>query len=65
MGKDYRVSKVYKKLITFTLLSVVRNENKNLVSTVSSIVKISKDNIKKNKRLYLFKNLFTLLLQVS
>ena len=51
--------------MTFTLLSVVRNENKNLVSTVSSIVKISKDGIKKNKRLYLFKNLFTLLLQVS
>ena len=48
--------KLIKKCITF--LSAVQSQNKNLAALVSSILKLSKDSIKKSNRLYLFKNLF-------
>ena len=43
-----------------TFLSGVQSENKNLAVIVLSILKISKDSIKKSTHLYLFKNLFCL-----
>ena len=49
-----------KKLITLTLLSVLRSENENLAAKVLSVLKISTDTIEKNKRVYLFKNLLSL-----
>ena len=49
--------KAYKKLIIFTLLSVVQCENKYLATMVLSIKKFYKDNIKRNS-LYFFRNLF-------
>ena len=36
----------------------MQNENKNLVATVLSVLKISKDSIEKSNRSYLFKTLF-------
>ena len=44
-----------KKILTFTLLTVVQSENKNLAAIVLDILKNSKDSIKKSNRLYLFK----------
>ena len=43
-----------KKILTFTLLTAVQSENKNL-AIVLDILKNSKDSIKKSNRLYLFK----------
>ena len=43
-----------KKILTFTLLTGVQSENKNL-AIVLDILKNSKDSIKKSNRLYLFK----------
>ena len=51
-----KFQKAYKKdFITFTLLTVVQSENKNLAAIVLDILKNSKDSIKKSNRLYLFK----------
>ena len=44
-----------KKILTFTLLTVVQSENKNLAAIVLDILKNSKDSIKKSNRLYLYK----------
>ena len=52
--------KFIEKLVTFTLLSIVRCENKNLAALVVSVPEIAKGSIKKSNRLYLFKNLFHL-----
>ena len=41
-------------------MSVLRSENENLAAKVLSVLKISTDTIEKNKRVYLFKNLFSL-----
>ena len=65
MKKLTKLWKSYKKIKTFSLLSVVQSQGKDLTAMVLSIINISKDSIKNKNRLYLFKNLFILLPQVT